>query len=374
MICAIFQYSGSTTINGGIISTPNYRSARLWNGDMTINGGEFEGQLWVQAPDNSTPALTINGGKFGPKGKDGSSVFVENTKANVAFAVNGGTFTTKIGCSDADKEGVKGSVKGGVFTEAAKNGTNSALIAEGYDFAEAAGGNWTVSKATKSWDVNGNTYTIYNAKGMQWFANEVNVNNNTFAYKTVKLNNDIDLNNENWVPVGQTGATQFVGTFDGNGKTISNLNIDQTAQEGANYSTGIFGWLNKATVKNVKVNGAKVKGNHNVGVIAGYLETSGCTIENCHVSNAVIECQVKNADANGDKCGAIVGHAGNAGVVVKDCTATNCTISAGRDAGQVVGAAKAVNVTGCSASNVTVTANGKGTGANIRNEVIGRLL
>ena len=373
MICAIFQYSGSTTINGGTISTPNYRSVRLWKGDMTINGGEFDGQLWVQAVDNSA-SLTINGGTFGPNGGDGSSVFVGNADYNVALAVNDGTFTTKIGCSDANKEGVNGSVKGGDFTEAAKNGTNSALIAEGYEFAEAAGGNWTVSKATKSWDVNGNTYTIYNAKGMQWFANEVNVNKNTFAGKTVILANNIDLNNENWVPVGQTGATQFMGTFDGNGKTISNLNIDQTAQEGKYYSTGIFGWLNKAIVKNVKVNGAIVKGNHNVGVIAGYLETAGCTIENCHVSNAEIECHVKNDDANGDKCGAIVGHAGNDDVAVKNCTATDCTISAGRDAGQVVGAAKEVNVTGCSASNVTVTANGEGTGANISNAVIGRLL
>ena len=49
MICALFQYSGSTTIDGGKISTPYYRSARLWHGDMTINGGDFEGQLWLQA-------------------------------------------------------------------------------------------------------------------------------------------------------------------------------------------------------------------------------------------------------------------------------------------------------------------------------------
>ena len=32
MICAVFQYSGSTTIKDGITSTPNYRSARLWHG------------------------------------------------------------------------------------------------------------------------------------------------------------------------------------------------------------------------------------------------------------------------------------------------------------------------------------------------------
>ena len=217
-------------------------------------------------------------------------------------------------------------------------------------------------------------YTIYSAAGLLKFANEVNVNNNKYSGKTVKLANDIDLDNAAWTPVGQTGATQFQGTFDGNGKTIYNLNIDKTSETGKHYSSGLFGWLNAAKVKNVTVNGATVKGNHNVGVIAGYLETSGCTIENCHVIGAAVECHHANDDACGDKCGGIVGHAGNAGVAVKDCTVADSTVKAGRDAGQVVGAALAVNVTGCSATNVTVSANGECTGANVRNEVIGRLL
>ena len=61
-------------------------------------------------------------------------------------------------------------------------------------------------------------------------------------------------------------------------------------------------------------------------------------------------------------------------VVVSNCSATDSSLSAGRDAGQIAGAAKEANVTGCSATNVTVTPNGEGTGANIRNEVIGRVL
>ena len=221
-------------------------------------------------------------------------------------------------------------------------------------------------------------YTIYSAAGLLKFANEVNVNNNKYSGKTVKLANDIDLENAAWTPIGQTGATQFQGTFDGNGKTIYNLNIDKTSETGKHYSSGLFGWLNAAKVKNVTVNGATVKGNHNVGVIAGYLETSGCTIENCHVIGAAVECHHANDDACGDKCGGIVGHAGNAGVAVKDCTVADSTVKAGRDAGQVVGAALAVNVTGCSATNVTVEAlagcTDSNAGGNIRNEVIGRLL
>ena len=218
-------------------------------------------------------------------------------------------------------------------------------------------------------------YSISNANGLFAFAESLNSATKTMSYsgKTVKLTADIDLNNQAWTSIGQTGKAQFTGTFDGCNYTISNLKIDNT-DEGGNCSTGLFGWLNSAIVKNVNISNAEVAGHHNVGVIAGYMETSGCTIENCHVSNATISCTSVNDDANGDKCGGIVGHAGNAGVVVKDCSVSNSTISAGRDAGQVVGAAIAANVVNCSADNVTVTANGTSTGKNINNAVIGCVL
>ena len=215
-------------------------------------------------------------------------------------------------------------------------------------------------------------YHINSTNGLNYFSQKVN-GGESFSGKTVVLDADIDLNNVEWTPVGQTGATQFQGTFDGQRHTISNLKINNT-DEGGNCATGLFGWLNSATVKNIKISGATITGHHNVGTIAGYLETSGCTIENCTVENATISCTSVNDDANGDKCGGIVGHAGNAGVIVKDCGVKNSQISAGRDAGQVVGAAKAANVVNCSATNVTVTANGSSTGANIRNELIGRVL
>ena len=241
------------------------------------------------------------------------------------------------------------------------------------DGVEIEAGYWPLAEGIRV-NEKENRYEIIAAEGLTSFGKLVNEAGMSFNKETILLTVDVDLKNAAWTPIGQTGATQFKGTFDGQGKTISNLNIDATAQTGKNYSSGLFGWLNAATVKNVNVAGATVKGNHNVGVIAGYLETAGCTIEACHVTGAAVECHVANSDANGDKCGVIVGHAGNDGVVVKDCTAANSTVTAGRDAGQIAGAALEVNVTGCSATNVTVTANGEGTGNNIRNEVIGRIL
>ncbi len=209
------------------------------------------------------------------------------------------------------------------------------------------------------------------------FAEDVNVNKNTYAGKVVMLTADIDLENKPWTPVGQTGATQFLGTFDGQGYTISNLTIDSSAQTGGTYSSGLFGWIERhgsdenylMAVKNVNVDGATVTGHHNVAVIAGYLIG---TIDNCHVTNATVSCTHANDDACGDKAGVIVGIAAEAKALIKDCSATDCTVTAGRDAGQIVGACIVGKVENCTATDVTVSATGDCTGANINNDVIGR--
>lgn len=134
MICAVFQYSGSSTIKNGTISTPNYRSVRLWHGEMKIEGGTFEGQLWVQTQQGNPATLAIEGGTFGPKGRDGSSVFIGNDNNTVNLSITGGTFETKIGCSNATEEGVAGKVSGGKFTELAKTNTASDLISSDSEF------------------------------------------------------------------------------------------------------------------------------------------------------------------------------------------------------------------------------------------------
>ena len=278
---------------------------------------------------------------------------------------SGNTLTQKNASDFKNPKGIKRNYVGRFVP----SGTGHLTI----DGVEVEAGYWPLAEGIRA-NEKENRYEIIAAEGLTSFGKLVNEAGMSFNKETIFLTVDVDLKNAVWTPVGQTGATQFMGTFDGQGKTISNLNIDATAQTGANCSSGLFGWLNAATVKNVNIAGATVKGNHNVGVIAGYLETAGCTIEACQVTGAAVECHVANSDANGDKCGVIVGHAGNAGVVVKDCTAANSTVTAGRDAGQIAGAAKEANVTGCSVTNVTVTANGEGTGANIRNEVIGRIL
>ena len=136
---AIFQYSGSTTIHGGSICNENYRSMRLWKGDMTINGGTFEGQIWVQNNGNIGPGnLIINDGTFSPRGNDGSCVFITNSgSTQTTLSITDGTFTTKVGASDFSKLGR--CISGGTFANDV-----SAYVADGYYAQQNEDGTYTV--------------------------------------------------------------------------------------------------------------------------------------------------------------------------------------------------------------------------------------
>ena len=276
MYCAIFQYSGSTTINGGTISTPSYRSVRLWKNNMTINGGVLEGQLWVQAVDD-TSVLTINGGSFAPRGVDSSSVFVTNSTYNPTLKVTGGTFETKIGCSDFTKEGVKGSVSGGTFGVA----PNVNLLAEGMHAVESDG------KYVVAENVVDDVVSVGNAQDLMAALNSL------VAGNKVVLEKDIDLTGEAWsvsMP-WQGSATDVI--FDGNGHKITGLST--TGLQG-----GLLGKFNSngnITIKNltlvdVTINGTNVNGESAGGALIGWIENHGAgtiTIENVKVEGIKAE-------------------------------------------------------------------------------------
>ena len=93
----------------------------------------------------------------------------------------------------------------------------------------------------------------------------------SFAGKTFRLMNDVDLKGFEWTPIG-TEANPFQGTFDGQGKTVKNLVVT-----GNNSNVGLFGNTNSGEIKNLTVENAKVSGRLNVGVVAGQPYTSKYT-------------------------------------------------------------------------------------------------
>lgn len=187
---------------------------------------------------------------------------------------------------------------------------------------------------------------IGTAEQLRKFAEFVNAGKSDTAgtkYSTmdVVLTHDIDLEGEEWTPIGQTGSSYgavdyFKGTFDGQGYTISNLTITKT-NAGANYATGLFGFIDasSATIKNVKIDNAEIHGHHWVGAIAGYMTG---TIDNCEVTNSVIIATNANNDANGDKVGGIAGYVNSNGAkTITNNEVSNSYIVGYRDVGGILG-------------------------------------
>ena len=120
----------------------------------------------------------------------------------------------------------------------------------------------------------GITYIVSSPAALQAWATEMK--NDPTQNLNCTLAADIDLTGTEWTPI-----PGFAGTFDGNGKTITGLTINQPSTD----NVGLFASIEDVgTVKNLKLDKVNVTAKSNAGAIAG--ENRG-TIENCSVSGSV---------------------------------------------------------------------------------------
>ena len=364
---------GKVTVNSGTYST------ECLTAEEANNQGTSHGP-WAAGVLNSGGTLIIKGGTFSNDNFGDNSLataarglLLADTGANIQ--VEGGEFNAVKGIidiqnnlGDASKNPVV-TISGGSFSSDPLTYNGLINLAEGLAVYED-GSRWKVFNPV--------TDGISNASQMFAFAKMVNEGVDSFSNKTVTLKSDIDLVNKDWEPIGQTGKTTFNGVFDGNNKTITNLKIDSTKEsDEGHYASGLFGWTENGTIKNLNVNTAMVEGGHLCAAIVGYISGTA-SVSECIVTHAQIICKdldENDTDPEGDKAACIVGQVGGSGAKVYKCSASDSTVSAGRDGGQIVGAALgdiANSVTECTVSNVIVTANGTSTGENVNNEIIGR--
>lgn len=195
-----------------------------------------------------------------------------------------------------------------------------------------------------------------------------------------QLTADIDLGNTTWTPIGAfvpagtegedaetpNPAYAFSGTFDGNGKTISNLTVS------SDMIAGLFGCVAGGTIQDLTVENATVTGSCMVGAVVGYAYDT--VVEN-------VALKASGSQSNTVTCivSPSMGTAPNmvAGIVgagmdstLTNCTVENTTLTANglekaatwgdnvHDIGLVGGGLENCTLTGCSASNSTVTING----------------
>ena len=126
-------------------------------------------------------------------------------------------------------------------------------------------------------------FKIKDKGDLQEFMKEVN-GGNSFKDQYVYLLEDIDLENEEWGVIGSyidnSTNKPFEGIFEGNNKTISNININKSGEE----NIGLFSY-NLGTIRDLKIEGGSITGLARVG---GIVSINKGTIENCHNNGTTI--------------------------------------------------------------------------------------
>ena len=132
-------------------------------------------------------------------------------------------------------------------------------------------------------------YDVYSPAGLKEFGSGVD-DGNTYEGWTITLENDINLNNVLFNPIGSYRHDKsFMGTFDGNYKTISGLSQNTWELDNGYYYTdcglGLFGAVEEAIIKNLIIDGADISGESAIcGTIAAVAHNT--TFQNITIKNA----------------------------------------------------------------------------------------
>lgn len=252
-----------------------------------------------------------------------------------------------------DKESVP-SIEFGINVFATQNTYEEDSFGNAYD-EDAKYDDWNTLADTSWYAPDVTEFTLTTASQLAGLAKIVNTGVDSFEGKTVALGSSVSLEHLNWTPIG-TSANQFKGTFNGNGKTISNLYVESTSG-----FAGLFGYVNGSAnisslrLRNVLVNSIGYTGaeNSNAGYYAGAL--AGYSNGAVTISDVTVTGEVK-IFAEALNAGGIIGASASA-------TITNCTVS-GEDGSYVKSEKYAAGIcgydngayimSGCSVENVKI--------------------
>ena len=361
---AIFNHiNGKVTISGTakIVSASQYGSIELWGigtGDeqpiLEVSGGTITNSDNYGIWNCGTCAIKISGGMV-TGGR--SDIYIANQGTLIA---NDGAETPAYYSGDPISVYFGGVIESGttVAVSGVSSGVNDDLFSitnsghylvmnehDGNLVINAVSGNWLDNTdphyySTDWYDANpsATSFTVSTAADLAGLAYLVNNGTDTFSGDKITLVNSINICAHEWVPISNV-TYQFSGTFDGNGKTVSGLYIDES---GADYQ-GLFSYIDGGTVENLTVTGS-VTSKRGVGCIAGYAE--GAVIKNCVSSGTV--------HGSGRYVGGIAGYVYNA--TVDSCINTGEVSSNSDYVGGIVGLSQVAEVINCSNSGaVSIT-------------------
>lgn len=314
------SYNGNVPSVMGDFNNPDYTVCSIKMHDCSAEGKLSCEVLFFPGPsrsDNKLLTVTLS---------DGRDYILTLDKNLELQTYESGFYVTGIAYEMNVKVG-KDKLEGGTVTVAPWTDKGSLGDNFGTDATEYSewGGPEDIATAYAGGDGSqNNPYLIETAAQLAFLAQEAN-SKEEYTWpespKYFKLTANINLKGYEWTPIG-TVYKRFVGSFDGDGHVIVNLNVKDA------WYAGLFGWIqNGATVKNLVIRNASVSSvsqdsesvsPHNPqaysGIVAAYC-SAGCTISNCKVDGTVTS----------DYCaGGIVGYSDNSSKDY-DGSITSCT-------------------------------------------------
>lgn len=175
----------------------------------------------------------------------------------------------------------------------------------------------------------GNPIEIASASELAYLAQQTNLggkelmleNGESISGKTnfegvyFKLTEDIDLEGQAWTPIGKNNSNPFKGVLDGDNHKILNLASINTDDI---YYAGLFGRIEKGTVKNIHIkialSGLHVQEAENVGTLAGYV-----------LNSEITNCSVEGGDITGDNPILLQLAVGGLTGQLENCNITDCS-------------------------------------------------
>ena len=155
--------------------------------------------------------------------------------------------------------------------------------------------------------------------------------------KHIRLDGNLDLGGIAFAPIGELGP--FTGAFDGNGHTISNLDVNIPSMS----FVGLFGTIrDSASISNLTIASAKINGNKYCGTAAGY--SISASLSNCRISGSV---------KGGSYCGGLAGRSSSSSI--QRCVSSSTITGGSSGTGGMIGYSQDDTVRNCRAEG-TVSA------------------
>lgn len=185
---------------------------------------------------------------------------------------------------------------------------------------------------SSNWSVYNGYYGIQNASELYGFAALVNGGknkSNAVLLQDIVINETVSESGAkySWTPIGTSTGQAFLGTFDGNGCTVSGIYINSDDSDVGFFSKQGNASIDnyKTRIENLTISNSYICGKSNVGGIVGYITGNGTTITKCRIASDV-KIRATTAKAPASVAGICGGFGMQISAIAGVCSVKDCVV------------------------------------------------